>query len=34
MIAGIPMNAAKTPMQSQNEAAKKIMKNFNIKYED
>ncbi len=33
-IAGIPMNAAKTTMQSQNEVAKKIMNEFNIKYED
>ena len=33
-IGGIPMNAAKTTMQSQNEVAKKIMNEFNIKYED
>lgn len=33
-IAGIPMNAAKTTMQSQNEVAKSIMNKFNMKYED
>lgn len=33
-IEGIPMNAAKTTMQSQNEVAKKIMEQFNMKYED
>ena len=33
-IGGIPMNAAKTTMQSQNEVAKKIMAQFNMKYED
>lgn len=33
-VAGIPMNAAKTTMQSQNEVAKKIMNDFNMKYED
>lgn len=34
MIAGVPMNGAKTTMQSQNEVAKKIMNQFNMKYED
>ena len=33
-IGGIPMNASKTTMQSQNEIAKNIMNKFNIKYED
>lgn len=33
-IAGVPMSAAKTTMQSQNEVAKKIMDDFNIKYGD
>lgn len=33
-IGGIPMNAAKTTMQSQNEVAKSIMDKFNMKYED
>lgn len=33
IVAGIPMNAAKTTMQSQNEVAKKIMNDFNMKYE-
>lgn len=34
VIAGVPMSAAKTTMQSQNEVAKHIMDKFNIKYED
>jgi hypothetical protein len=33
-IGGIPMNGVKTTMQSQNEVAKKIMDQFNMKYED
>lgn len=33
-IGGIPMSAAKTTMQSQNEVAKGIMDKFNMKYED
>lgn len=34
IIGGIPLSAAKTTMQSQNEIAKKIMKMFDINYED
>lgn len=34
IIGGIPLSSAKTTMQSQNEIAKKIMNDFNIKYED
>lgn len=34
IIGGIQLSAAKTTMQSQNEIAKKIMNDFNIKYED
>lgn len=33
-IGGIPMNGVKTTMQNQNEVAKKIMDQFNMKYED
>lgn len=33
-IGGISMSSAKTTMQSQNEVAKKIMDQFNMKYED
>jgi hypothetical protein len=34
VVGGIATNAAKTTMQSQNEVAKNIMNDFNMKYEE